>query len=61
MYKKFEELLVKSNKTIYRVAKDLNMASSTFYDWKSGVSTPKLDKLIKIAEYFGVSIEYFIE
>ena len=61
MYKKFEELLVKTNKTIYRVATDLKIATATFYDWRDGKSQPKLDKLLAIAKYFGVPIEYFLE
>lgn len=32
-----------------------------FSDWKSGKSKPKVDKLKKIADYFGVTIEYFLE
>lgn len=61
MYKKFEKLLVKTNKTIYRVATDLKMATTTFYDWRDGRSQPKIDKLLAIAKYFGVPIEYFLE
>ena len=44
----------------YRVAKDLDITQSTLSDWKSGRSMPKTDKLSKIAEYFGVTIEYFV-
>lgn len=61
MYKKFELLLLKSNKTIYRVATDTEISTATLYDWRDGRSTPKVDKLKKIADYFGVSIEYFLE
>ena len=32
MYKKFAELLVKYNKTIYRVAIDTGIATTTLYD-----------------------------
>lgn len=61
MYSKFEELLQKNNKTTYRVAKDIGISSVTFTDWKKGRSKPKVDKLQKIADYFGVTIEYFLE
>lgn len=54
--------LVKArNTTLYKVAGDLGFARSLFSDWKSGKSMPKTDKLIKIADYFGVDIGYFIE
>lgn len=56
------EGLVKARKTtLYKVAGDLGLARSLFSDWKSGKSMPKTDKLIKIADYFGVEVEYFIE
>lgn len=61
MYKKFNELLLKTNKTIYRVAKDTGIAAATLYDWRDGKSKPKSEKLKILADYFGVSIEYFLE
>lgn len=61
LYEKFLELLVKNNKTTYQVAKDTHISNSTFSDWKSGRSTPKLDKLKIIADYFDVPLTYFIE
>lgn len=61
MYSKFEELLQKNNMTTYRVAKDIGISSVTFTDWKKGRSKPKVDKLQKIADYFGVPLEYFLD
>lgn len=61
MYEKFAELLVKNNETAYAVAKETGIAQSIFSDWKNGRSTPKVDKLQKLADYFGVSIQYFLE
>ena len=61
MYEKFAELLVKNNKTAYAVAKETGIAQSIFSDWKNGRSTPKVDKLQKLADYFGVTIQYFLE
>ena len=59
-YRKFEELLKSTNKTAYKVATDTKIAPSTFADWKKGRSTPKADKLQTLADYFGVSITYFL-
>lgn len=42
------------------VSKSTGITKSTFSDWKSGRSTPKQDKLQKIADYFGVSLEYLM-
>lgn len=61
MYEKFEQLVKERGITAYRVAKDIGLAPTVFSDWKSGKSKPKIDKLKKIADYFGVSIEYFLE
>lgn len=61
MYEKFAELLAKTNKTAYQVAKDTGIAQSVLSDWKTGRSKPKADKLKILADYFGVSIEYFLE
>ncbi len=61
MYEKFAELLEKTNKTSYQVSKDTGIRQNTFSNWKSGRSNPKADKLKILAEYFGVSIEYFLE
>lgn len=60
-YKRFEVLLRSRNITAYRVSKDTGICQSTFSDWKSGRSRPKLDKLAKIANYFNVSLEYFVK
>ena len=61
MYEKFAELLVKNNKTAYAVAKQTGIAQSVLSDWKNGRSKPKADKLKRIADYFGVTVDYFLE
>lgn len=61
MYQKFKQLVKARGITTYRVAKDIGLAPTVFSDWKSGKSKPKVDKLKKIADYFGVTIEYFLE
>lgn len=62
VYKKFEKLLVESNKTPYRVSKDTGIAQSLLSDWKLGkIKMLGADKLKILADYFGVSIEYFLE
>ena len=61
MYEKFAELLAKSNKTTFRVSKDTSIPQNVFSNWKTGKSKPKADKLKILADYFGVSIEYFLE
>ena len=59
-YRNFEELLKSNGSTVYRVSKETGIPASTFSDWKTGRSAPKAEKLKKIADYFGVSLEYLI-
>ena len=61
VYKKFHELLLKTNKTAYRVSKDTGIRANTFTDWKNGRSKPKVEKLKILSEYFDVPIEFFLE
>lgn len=61
MYSKYADLRDKKGITDYKVAKETGIAPSTISDWKNGVSMPKSDKLLKLAEYFGVNIEYFLK
>jgi len=60
-YRIFEELLKMHNLTVYKVSKATGIAQSTFSDWKSGRSTPKADKLKKLADFFGVSVSYLLQ
>lgn len=61
MYERYVELRDKKGVTDYRVSEDTGITRSTFTDWKNGRSQPKIDKLKILADYFGVSIEYFLE
>lgn len=61
MYTKYVELRDSANVKDFDVAKATGIPASTFSDWKKGKSKPKLEKLVKIARFFGVSVEVFIE
>ena len=56
-YQTFEHLLKQHNTTVYRVAKSTGISAVTFTDWKNGRSIPKADKLKRIADYFGISLD----
>ncbi len=60
MYEIFVKLLEKYGITAYKVSKATGIGGSTFTDWKNGRSVPKQDKLQKIADYFGVTIDYLM-
>jgi len=61
MYERFEELLNQRAITAYQVSKDTGIATATLSEWKHGRYKPKADKLKILADYFGVTIEYFLE
>lgn len=42
------------------VAKATDIPASTFTAWKIGESSPKIDKVIKIADLFQVSLDDFV-
>lgn len=61
MYQKYVALRDARGVTDYAVAKACKIGTSTFSDWRNGRSNPKLPKLMKIANYFGVPVGDLIE
>ena len=61
LYDKFRQIIENKGITSYRVSKDTGISQSTLSDWKKGLYTPKLDKLLKIAEYLSVPLEELIK
>lgn len=60
-YIKFEKLLKKNKVTANKVSKNTGVSTAILSYWKTGRSEPKISNLKKIADYFGVPIEYFLE
>lgn len=60
MYDIFEQLLQKHNITAYRVAKEAGVTQTALSNWKSGRSIPSTMTLQKIADYFGVTLDYLM-
>lgn len=60
-FKKLDTLAKSRGVSFYQLSETLDIARSTFSDWKSGKSMPKTDKLLRIADYFGVDVGYFVE
>lgn len=58
MYEIFEKLLTEKKVKPIDVSRATGISASTLSDWKKGKSTPKADKLQKIADYFNISLEY---
>lgn len=61
MWEIFEKLLTDNGVTVYAVSRATGIAPSTFTDWRKGkTKMPKYDKMKRIADYFGVPVEYLM-
>lgn len=59
-YNNFDALLKERGIRAADVSKATGIAASTFTDWKKGRYVPKIDKLLLIADFLGVSIDCLI-
>ncbi|HAQ40135.1 MAG TPA: hypothetical protein DCM73_04390 [Clostridiales bacterium] len=57
---KIFELLENKNLTFKEVAKAIGISPNNFTEWKKGRITPSGTMIIKLANYFGVPIDYFL-
>ena len=55
---RLNQLLDERNISAYRLAKDTEIPERLVGYWKKGEKLPGLEKLIVIADYFNVSIDY---
>lgn len=60
MYEKYCKLRDSKGVNDSDVAKATGITKSTFSDWKNGRSEPKPPKILKIANYFGVPVDYLL-
>ena len=60
MYYIYEKLRNERKLTDYRVSKDTGIPASTLTCWKNGRSTPKIDKIMRLANYFDVPVSIFL-
>lgn len=58
MYEIYAKLKAEKGVTDYQISKSTGITRSTFSEWKRGKYIPKSEKLKKIADFFGVSLEY---
>lgn len=60
MYEVFEQLLQSHGVSSYKVSKDTGVTQTSLSNWKAGRSTPTTKTLQRIADYFGVTIDYLM-
>ena len=58
-YPRYDKLLKENNLSHYELCKKLGLSMSSLRNWKNG-GIPYLDTLIKLSQYFDVSIDYLI-
>ncbi len=52
--------LDESGKTEYRLQQDLDISTSLTYRWLANRATPTVESLIKLADYFGCSVDFLL-
>lgn len=57
---KLKDLRKERKKTQQEVASDLGINRSTFNGYEQGISEPDLKTVIRIADYFGCSVDYLL-
>lgn len=57
-YEKLKELSAAKGVSITQMAKDLGISTGLQTGWKNG-ATPRQSTVKKIADYFGVAVDYF--
>lgn len=61
MFNKIEELLKSHNMTLNKLSKAVGIPYMTLKSWKLRGSSPRLENVKKIADYFEVPVEYFFK
>lgn len=60
MYEVFEQLLQKYGVTPYKVSKSTGVTQASLSKWKTGESVPSSKTLQKVADFFGVTVDYLM-
>jgi len=58
-YNRLEELIKKNQVKKYKLENDKICSSNNLFKWKHG-AVPKIETLIKLADYFDVSVDYLL-
>ena len=57
---RFKELRNDSNTTMVDIAKRLKVTKQSVHQWNSQKSLPTADKLVELADFFNVSLDYLV-
>ena len=51
---------LKAGKTVAEVMKHMGVSDAAVYQWETGETTPRPDKLVRLAEYLGVTVDFLL-
>ena len=57
---RIDRLLAEQKLSAARMARDLGFSSGLYSQWKKGSGTPSAAKLLAVAQYLGVSVDYLL-
>lgn len=57
---RMSKLMDEKKLTAYRISKDTGISTSLLSYWKNGEKLPGAENLEKLADYFGVSVDYLL-
>lgn len=58
---RLKELRLKAGISQAELGKQLGVTGQTVLNWESNIFEPKIEYLIKLADYFNVTIDYLVE
>lgn len=61
LYERYAELLNVTGKTTAEVCRETGISETTISNWKARGGRLSVDNLKRLADYFGVAMEYFLE
>lgn len=60
IYERIEDLVKRNGMVMFDISKKLGISTGNISDWKSGKSVPGCEKLIMIADFFNVPVDYIL-
>ena len=55
-----QDLLQENRISMYKLAKDIHVSQQAVSNWCTGASEPKMSHLLKLADYFEVSLDCLV-
>lgn len=53
----FRSARINAGKTVSDVMKEMGVSDAAVYNWETGVNKPRASLLVKLADYYGCSVD----